>query len=113
VARGRGAPEVAAAYLKRALREQAGPAPRTELLVALGLDEIQHNPAAAARHLREALELTDEPAARARTAGLLGTALVLGQRGQESVRVLRGAVDELSQVFGPHRGPFRGPGAAA
>ncbi|WP_445148053.1 helix-turn-helix transcriptional regulator [Baekduia sp. Peel2402] len=62
----RGAPEVAARHLERALREEVGPGVRAALLAELGEAEwmAAGDPAAVIEHMREAAELTDDPAVR-------------------------------------------------
>ena len=58
----RGAPDSAAAYLARALDERPSAALRADLLRRLGGAEVIARNPAAISHLREAAELTDDPA---------------------------------------------------
>ncbi|WP_198680723.1 BTAD domain-containing putative transcriptional regulator [Lentzea terrae] len=95
VARGRGAPDIAAGYLKRALRVRLDDATRRRMVIALGIDEFQYNPAASARHLREGLALTRDTSERARVAGLLAAALHVAKCGDDAVDVLEDALCEL------------------
>jgi DNA-binding CsgD family transcriptional regulator len=62
----RGAPEVAARHLERALREEVGPGVKAALLAELGEAEwmAAGDPAAVIEHMREAARLTDDPAVR-------------------------------------------------
>ena len=62
---GRGAPESAAAYLRRALAETADVSLRAMLAQELGRAEKVLGDPAAAEHLRESLRLTSDPAMRA------------------------------------------------
>lgn len=105
VARGRGAPDMAADYLKRALRMSLDEATRRRILVALGTDEFHYNPAAAARHLREGLALTRDTGERARVAGLLAAALHVAKCSDEAVDVLEVALCELPDAIDD--GPVR------
>jgi DNA-binding CsgD family transcriptional regulator len=76
----RGAPETAAVYLRRALDERPDPGARPGVLLELGLALAAHARPGAAELLREASEVTTEPAARA-AAGLRG-ARALGGAGR-------------------------------
>ncbi|MCO1580740.1 AAA family ATPase [Crossiella sp. SN42] len=55
----RGAPDVAAGYLRRALEEPPEPEERVDLLVELGECEAFTRPAAAVRHLTQAMDALD------------------------------------------------------
>ena len=72
----RGAPEQAAGYLRRALREPPAAGGRAEVLQQLGAAELLARDPAATDHLAEALDATDDPAARGAIALLLGRAAV-------------------------------------
>ena len=63
-----GAPQAARAYLRRALDEPPAPAERAELLRALGVAELHVDAYAAAEHLEQAIELTEDPVRRAEIA---------------------------------------------
>jgi DNA-binding CsgD family transcriptional regulator len=65
----RGAPESATGYLRRALAEPPGPAAKPGVLLELGLALAAHRQPAAPAVLREAIDLTGDPGARA-AAGL-------------------------------------------
>jgi DNA-binding CsgD family transcriptional regulator len=72
----RGGAESAVVYLRRALDEPPPDDQRLGVLVALGTTEaLTHGPAAAP-HLREALEATADPLARAQIAAVLAQVLV-------------------------------------
>ncbi|OJF14057.1 ATP-binding protein, partial [Couchioplanes caeruleus] len=98
LARGRGAPDVAVRFLRRALREPLDKPQRMRVLLALGTDLLFHNPAGAARHLRDSLTLMTDTEQRGRTAGLLANALLVAGRGPEAVAVLEEAVRELGDA---------------
>jgi DNA-binding CsgD family transcriptional regulator len=93
---GRGAPEVAVSYLRRALAEP----PSAELLPA-----VAHELGAAAlragdgelgiARLREAVRGLGDPGVRARAANALGSALFQAYRGPEAVAELTTVIDEL------------------
>ncbi|WP_327690505.1 AAA family ATPase [Streptomyces tubercidicus] len=65
-AQGRGAPEVAARYLRRALMGSLPDSERAELLVDLATSERSFAPYAAVRHIAQAALLCDGPVRRAR-----------------------------------------------
>ena len=80
---GRGAPETAVVYLRRALAEPPTPAQRVQLLRELGRAEIVLPQARDSPALREALELADDPAQRAEitlelAAGMVGRGITDG-----------------------------------
>ncbi|WP_307855788.1 ATP-binding protein [Kibdelosporangium banguiense] len=95
VARGRGAPEAGARYLRRALREPAAAEQRGDLLLELGSDEVFTDPEAAAGRLSLAMSSLSDPLARGRAAGLLADALFAAHRQQRAVEVLEQAIAEL------------------
>ena len=92
---GRGAPESAVAYLRRALVEPPPAAEHAELLRELGSVETHVDGDAAIEHLRQAHALIEDPVRRAETALLLGRQLFL-LRGGESDPVFLEALDELA-----------------
>ncbi|MDX3458685.1 AAA family ATPase [Streptomyces sp. ME02-8801-2C] len=96
--RGRGAPEVTAAYLRRALREPVPAEERGPLLLELGKDEIQIDVGAARHHLTQASTALADPYALAEAASLLGSALFLSHEHERAVDVLARAVEELRQT---------------
>ena len=91
----RGAPEAAAAYLRRALREPPLPDRRGEVLIALAKAEFQAELPEATGHLREAMESAADPGSRAQAALLLGHALVYSGDGVAAERI---AMDVRDQV---------------
>jgi DNA-binding CsgD family transcriptional regulator len=90
----RGATESSVIYLRRALADN--PPDRGRFLLELGMAEVFVNGPAAVEHLREALELIDEPADRARTALLLGRQLFFLHRVDECVSAFTRGIDELA-----------------
>jgi class 3 adenylate cyclase/DNA-binding CsgD family transcriptional regulator len=91
----RGAPEVAVRYLRRALAEPPAAELRVDTLRELGLAEQRVDVAAAAEHLRQALEATEEPLRHARLALELGRSLFRLNRGPAAVRVFEAAIERL------------------
>jgi len=91
----RGAPETAARFLRRALREPPPAAERPLVLLAAGEAEAQAGDERAAAHLRAAIELADDGATRARAA--LALTPLLGMAGQvgAGVDVALAALDRL------------------
>jgi DNA-binding CsgD family transcriptional regulator len=91
----RGAPEAAAAVLRRGLEEGAADPPRAELLYELGQMEVVARDLTAVGHLNEALELADDVVLRARIALPLGA--ILGAMGQWDtlLPMLSDAIDGL------------------
>ena len=96
-ARCRGASESAVAYLRRALAEPPPAAARADVLLELGSAEALTSGDAAAEHLREAHDLTEDPIRRAKTALLLGRQLFF-LRSDESATVFTQALAELDGV---------------
>jgi DNA-binding CsgD family transcriptional regulator len=93
---GRGAPESAAAYLRRALAETADVSLRATLLHELGLAEKVLADPAAVEHLRESLELASDPVQRADVAPDLAELLVLTGRWDTGVAFIQAAFAELA-----------------
>ncbi|MFD8088034.1 ATP-binding protein [Kitasatospora sp. NPDC059722] len=98
VTRGRGAPEITATYLRRALREPMPADRRGPLLLELGAAELQVDVAAARHQLARASEALTDPYARAEAAYLLANALFLGHRHADATEVLTRAVEDLRQA---------------
>lgn len=96
--RGRGAPEVTSAYLRRALREPLSVEERGPLLLELGKDEMQIDVGAARHHLTQASTALADPYALAEAASLLASALFLSHEHERAVDVLARAVDDLEQT---------------
>ena len=94
-AAGRGAADVAARYLGRALAEPPGDDARTQLLYELGQIELTHDPAASANVLRDALQDAADSTRRAEIALALGAALTLLGRLTDAVEVLDAGVDAI------------------
>jgi hypothetical protein len=92
---GEGAPEAAAAYLRRALAELPSTSDRSEALLDLGRAEAAAGDPAAVRHLSDALTTTEDPGRRATVALELGRVLVLSARPADAVDVL---TSELARV---------------
>ena len=93
-ARGRGAPEVAAQCLERALAEPPPAAARADVLYELGAARTFHSPASAVQHLSEALELTDGWPRRGEIALALSEALALSGRFADAVTTVQSALAE-------------------
>jgi DNA-binding CsgD family transcriptional regulator len=93
-ARGRGAPEVAAQCLERALAEPPPAAARADVLYELGAARTFHSPASAVEHLSEALELTDDWPRRGEIALALSEALALSGRFADAVTTVQSALAE-------------------
>ncbi|MDX3763313.1 ATP-binding protein [Streptomyces sp. AK02-04a] len=96
----RRAPEDAAAYLRRALRQPVCGEEREELLSELGRVLLYRDPAVACRYLSEAMATAESPDRRGRLAGLLSTAHLLCGRLGAAVDVLvdTGASLQMSVV---------------
>jgi DNA-binding CsgD family transcriptional regulator len=92
---GRGAPESAAGYLRRALAETADVRLRAELSHELGRAEKVLGDPAAADHLLESLRLTRDPVARAAIAPDLAELLVLSGQWDAGAALIREALEEL------------------
>ncbi|KUO09389.1 hypothetical protein AQJ58_25700 [Streptomyces sp. DSM 15324] len=93
--RGRGAPEITVAYLRRALREPVSAEERGPLLLELGKDEMQIDVGAARHHLTQASATLTDPYALAEAAAMLGSALFLSHEHERAVDVLARAVEDL------------------
>ena len=94
-ANGRGAPEAAAAYLRRALREPPTREFEPQLLRELGSAELRAGEVGSAvEHLTAALARTSEPSARALAAFELAGGLMFTDRAPDAVDVLSDAIDE-------------------
>jgi DNA-binding CsgD family transcriptional regulator len=102
---GRGAPESAVAYLRRAMSETAEVSLRAVLAHELGRAEKVLGDPAAANHLRESLQLTAEPAVRAAVAPDLAELLLLAGQWEAGTAVVREALGELADCDVPSGGP--------
>ncbi|GAA4020485.1 AAA family ATPase [Allokutzneria multivorans] len=96
---GRGAPEPAAAFLRRALAEPPVPAQRGSLFATFGRTlGMANRPVEAAEALREAISLAEHPMQRVGLLFELGFVMLLIGRGREAVEAFRAAhavVDQL------------------
>lgn len=93
-ARNRGAPEVAAQCLERALAEPPSASDRGDVLYELGTSQTFHAPATAVEHLTAALELASAWPRRGEIALALGEALALCGRFADAVRTVQQALAE-------------------
>jgi DNA-binding CsgD family transcriptional regulator/tetratricopeptide (TPR) repeat protein len=95
IARGRGAPESAVAYLRRALEEPPPDELRAGVLYELGsVEKLVHGPSAA-EHLREALARTTDPVQRVQTRIELARALFFSQQIEPAAEAFAAAIAEL------------------
>ncbi|HEY7630570.1 MAG TPA: AAA family ATPase [Thermoleophilaceae bacterium] len=97
----RGAPDVAADYLRRALAEPPSEQSRGLVRFELAQIELVHDPAAAVPGLREALGLVTEPGRRAEVTLALGDGLSVLGRLAEAVEVLSHSIAELEGEDAP------------
>jgi DNA-binding CsgD family transcriptional regulator len=104
---GRGAPESAAAYLRRAMAETADVSLRAVLAQELGLAEKVLGDPAAAEHLRESLRLTRDPAVRAAVTPDLAELLLLAGQWEAGTTLVREALAELADRDLPSGEPAR------
>jgi DNA-binding CsgD family transcriptional regulator len=95
IARERGAAEVAASYLRRALAEPATPAERPELLRRLGVAEWAAGEPVAIGHLEEALNEACDGTAMAAAAGPLANAYLISDQADVAVAVLERAAARI------------------
>jgi DNA-binding CsgD family transcriptional regulator len=93
---GRGAPESATAYLRRALAETADVSLLAALLHELGLAEKVLADPAAVQHLSESLELASDPVQRAAVAPDLAELLVLTGQWDTGGAFIQAALEELA-----------------
>jgi hypothetical protein len=102
---GRGAPESAAEYLRRAMAETADVSLRALLAQELGRAEKVLGDPAAAEHLRESLRLTTDPVARAAVAPDLAELLLLAGQWEAGTAFVREALAELADCGMPSGEP--------
>jgi DNA-binding CsgD family transcriptional regulator len=93
----RGAPEVAAAYLNRALAEPCDPPNKMEVLVELGTAEALAGLPDCVAHLSSALQQAGEPSHRVTAAVTLARVLAASNRASEGVALLSELADELAE----------------
>jgi DNA-binding CsgD family transcriptional regulator len=91
----RGAAEVAASYLRRALAEPAAPAERPALLRRVGVAEWAAGEPAAIGHLEEALNEARDATAIAAAAGPLANAYLISDQADIAVAVLQRAIARI------------------
>ena len=91
----RGAAEVAASYLRRALAEPPAPSARPALLRRLGVAEWAAGEPAAIGHLEEALTEAGEATAIAAAAGPLANAYLISDQADTAVAVLQRAIGRI------------------
>ncbi len=103
-ARGRGAADVAALYLRRALAEPPAASLRADVLFELGRLETMQEPAEAAGHLSEALTGTPDWPRRGEVTLALSEALALGGRFADAVDMLARTAAEAGEES--HREPL-------
>ncbi|HYA52036.1 MAG TPA: AAA family ATPase, partial [Streptosporangiaceae bacterium] len=94
-ARERGAAEVAASYLRRALAEPPAPAERPALLRRLGIAEWAAGEPGAIGHLEEALNEAPDGTAMAAAAGPLANAYLVSDQADVAVAVLERAAARI------------------
>lgn len=91
-ARARGAPEIAAVHLRRAVMEPPCAQERPTFLAALAEAEATAGLPDALEHLEQALELIEEPAVRAQLLGRVGRLLAIAGRHPEAVEAFGSAL---------------------
>jgi DNA-binding CsgD family transcriptional regulator len=94
----RGAPDEAAAYLRRALDEPPQARERTAVLHQLGAAELMARDPAATQHLAQALDSTGDPAERGEIGLLLGRAAVSGGRLADARELLGPLIKQLQTL---------------
>jgi DNA-binding CsgD family transcriptional regulator len=94
----RGAPEQAAGYLRRALREPPAASERAGVLRQLGAAELLARDPSATAHLAEALDATDDPGARGAIALLLGRAAVSTGRLADARELLGMVIEQQGEA---------------
>jgi DNA-binding CsgD family transcriptional regulator len=93
----KGAAESAVSYLDRALDETPDQGRRGQILLELGRAETRVNGPAAADHLRQALDLLEEPLDRAQAAAALARTVIFTGSPDEARRLARLAGDNLPE----------------
>jgi len=104
----RGAPGIAANYLRRALEEPPADTLRVELLTELGLAETAAHGSTGFAHLREALAAASTPRQRAEVVLEMSKPLLVYGRFGDAAEVLQGALDELTDAEGDLRPKIEG-----
>ena len=98
VAMRRGAPDSAAAFLRRALDESVTGPDRPQLLLGLGLAEALSSGPQAVEHLRSALAALVEPEQRALAASVLGRILMFTGRAADGAAVAEEVAAEMDEA---------------
>src|SRR5438067_5610634 len=93
-----GAPEAAAAYLRRALEEPPEPALRLDVLYELGVAELDSNAAEAFEHLRQAVGALGDAADRPDIVLAYSHALIAIDRPEEATAILQTTSDRVRDV---------------
>ena len=96
----RGAPDVAATYLRRALSEPPDPGERGTVLLMLGTAELRAGEPEAISRLEQALSLADDRGTRLAVTGVLAYAYHLSDRSEEAIAVLERALEGLDAPGG-------------
>jgi DNA-binding NarL/FixJ family response regulator len=91
----KGAAESAVAYLTRALDESPTPGQRGQILLQLGSAETRVNGPAATEHLRQALDLLEDPIEHARASASLARTVLFTGSPDETKRLVQQAKAEL------------------
>jgi DNA-binding CsgD family transcriptional regulator len=94
----RGAPDIAATYLRRAIAEPPAQTARHDVLLELGVAEVRGGDPRSIEHLEQAVEEAPESVERARAALLLGRALSAFGRFAEAVPVYERGMAELGDA---------------
>jgi ATP/maltotriose-dependent transcriptional regulator MalT len=98
---GQAAPDEAVRWLERALQEDAPTPPRSEIVERLGMTRMAlHDPAAIA-HLKEAFDLTTEPARRMRIGITLAEMLMFAGSWAEGWELIESITRDASQAGDP------------
>ena len=98
-----GAPESAAAYLRRALEEVPDAPDRGRQLLEIGRAESRTSGRDPVPHLREAYALLTDPVDRAATAELLGRLMLFTTSAEETAAFARQAIADLPADLVDHR----------
>ena len=100
-------PETRATYLRRAIAEPAPASIRSAVLLQLGRAESLTYDERALGHLKEALQLSEDPDSRAAAAGQLAYCFIDHDRPLDAEPVLRAAIAELAGTEPTHGAPER------
>lgn len=95
LAAGRGAPDIAATYLRHALKQPSAPCERSAMLCDLGTAELSYAPHDGIRHLRTALDTATDARQAAQAALKLVPALCMVSAHEEASRIADTAIADL------------------